>query len=144
MFDAYTGTYNDLRNTIFYFPKLQAPHSVPVCGATCGMHMFVGFVDKISEHFRPAIRYGTLPNGSRDLYEMLPIYSSSLWLKAFDPPRRVPAATIWRNPLQQKHSLACCSNSGPCNHTLDTALKHGWRHDNNFIVMKCPLDGIWS
>ena len=111
-----------LCNTIFYFPKLQPPRSVPVCGPTSGMHMFAGFVDKICGHFRPAICYGTLPRRSGDLYEMLPIYSSSIWHKALDPPCRVPA-TIWQNPWQQKHSPACCSNSGPCDDALDTALR---------------------
>ena len=54
------GTYNDLNHTIFYFRKLQAPRSAAVCGVTCGMHVFAGFVDKIFVHFRPAIRYGTM------------------------------------------------------------------------------------
>ena len=35
MFDAYTGTYNDLCNIIFYIRKLQAPRSALVCGAAC-------------------------------------------------------------------------------------------------------------
>ena len=80
MFDVYTGIYNDLCNTIFYLRTLQAPHSAPVCGTTCGMHVSAGF-DKIFGHFRPEIRYGTLPRGSRDLYEMLPMYSYSIWHK---------------------------------------------------------------
>ena len=99
MFDAYTGTYNDLCNTIVYFRKLLSPRSAPVCGATCGMRVNAGFDDKIVEHFRPEIRHSTLPSGSRDLCEMLPICSSSIWHKAFDPPRTMPA-TIWRNPRQ--------------------------------------------
>ena len=65
------------------------------------------------------MRHGTLPRGLRDLYKMLPIYSSSIWHKAFDPTCRVPA-TIWRNPWQQKHSPAHCSNSQV--RALDTAL----------------------
>ena len=84
MFDVYTGIYNDLRNTIFYLQMLQAPHSTPVCGMMCGMHVSFGFVDKISRHIRPETRYGTLPRGSRDLYEMLPIcihipYDAIFW-----------------------------------------------------------------
>ena len=81
VFDAYTGTYNDLCHTICYFRKLQAPRSALVCGATCGMHVFAGFVDKIFGHFRPEIGYGARQSGSRNLYKMLPIYSSSIWQK---------------------------------------------------------------
>ena len=97
VFDAYTGTYNDFCNIIFYFRKLQAPRSALVCGAPCGMHVFAGSVDKFFGHFRPEIRYGALPRGSRNSYIMLPIYSSSIWHKAFDPSRRTPS-TIWRTP----------------------------------------------
>ena len=81
----------------FHFWKLQAPRSALLCGATCGMHVFAGFVDNFFGHFMPAIRYGNLPRGSRNLYKMLPIYSSSIWHKTFDTPSRV-SATIWRNP----------------------------------------------
>ena len=84
MFDAYTGTYNDLCHIICYFRKLQAPRSALVCGATCGMHVFAGFVDKFFGHFRPEIGYSARQSGSRNLYKMLPIYSSSIWHKAFD------------------------------------------------------------
>ena len=71
--------------------------------------------------FRPAIRSGALPRGSRIWCKLLPIYSSSIWHKAFDPPRRAPA-TIWRNPRQQNHSPAHCSNSGP-----HMTLEMAWR-----------------
>ena len=81
VFDAYTGTYNDLCHIICYFRKLQAPRSALVCGATCGMHVFAGFVDKFFGHFRPEIGYGARQSGSRNLYKMLPIYSSSIWQK---------------------------------------------------------------
>ena len=86
MFDAYTGTCNDLCNIIFYFRKLQAPRSALVCGATCGMHVFANFVDKFFGLFRPEIRYGALDRGSWNWYKMLLIHSSSIWHKAFDPP----------------------------------------------------------
>ena len=76
--DAYTGTYTDLCNTIFYFGKLQASRSVLVGGPTCGMHVFDGFFDNFFGHFRPAIRYGALPRGSHNLYKMLPTFSSSI------------------------------------------------------------------
>ena len=69
MFDAYTGTYNDLCHIICYFRKLQAPRSALVCGATCGMHVFAGFVDKFFGHFRPEIGYGARQSGSRNLYK---------------------------------------------------------------------------
>ena len=132
MFDAYTGTYNDLRNMIFYFRKLQAPRSALFCGTTCGMHMFTGFVENFFGHFRPEIHYGAVPRGSRNLHKMLPIYSSSIWHKAFDPRRRTPA-TIWRNPRQQNRSLVYCSESG-LRHR-HSSPKCGWRHENDFIVM---------
>ena len=132
VFDAYTGTNNDLCNTIFYFRKLQALCNALVCSATCGMHMVAGFIDKFLVHFRPEICYGTLPCGSRNSYKMLTIYSSSIWRKTFDPLRRVPT-TIWRNLRQQNHSPANCSNSGPC--PRHSSPKCGWRHENDFIVM---------
>ena len=87
---------------------------------------------QFSGHFRPAIRSGALPRGSLDVYEMLPIYSSSIWPKICDPPRRVPA-TIWRNPRQQNQSPAYCSDSGP--RPGHSPSKCGWRYENDFIVM---------
>ena len=128
VFDAYTGTYNDLCNIIFYFRKLQAPRSALVCGTACGMYAFAGFVDKVFGHFRPEIRYGALPRGSRNLYKMLPIYSSSIWYKAVERP-----STIWRNHRQQNHSPVYCSESGP--RPRHSSPKCGWRHQNDFIVM---------
>ena len=132
VFDAYMGTYSDLCNTIFFFRKLQAPPSVLVCGATCSMHVFDGFVYKFFGHFSPAICYGAPPRGSRNIHKMSPIYSSSIWHKAFDPPPRAPA-TIWRNPQQQNQWPAHCSNLGP--HPRHSSSKCGWRHENDFIVM---------
>ena len=87
-FEAYTGTYNDICNTIFYFRKLHAPRSVPAGGTPHGIHVFAGFVDKIFWHFRPAIRYHTLSLGSRDLHELLPIWIS------------VGAPALWRSVMQ--------------------------------------------
>ena len=49
-------------------------------------------------HFRPEIRYGALPRGSQNLYKMLPIYSSFIWHKAFDPPRRTPSYNLTKSP----------------------------------------------
>ena len=56
-----------------------------VCCATCGMHVFIGFVEKIFGHFSPAVSYRTLPFGLRDLHELLPIYSTSIPHKSFRP-----------------------------------------------------------
>ena len=125
------GTHNELCNTIFYFRKLQAPRSAPNCGATCGMPLFAGFVDIIFGHFRPTMRYGIIPRGLWNLFEMLPIYSSYIWHKFFDPARRVPA-TIWRNPRRHKHSRVS-SNSGL--RPRHSSPKRGWKHENDFIVM---------
>ena len=69
---------------------------------------------------------------SRNIHKMSPIYSSSIWHKAFDPPPRAPA-TIWRNPQQQNQWPAHCSNLGP--HPRHSSSKCGWRHENDFIVM---------
>ena len=66
---------------------MQAPRSALVCGATCGMHVFAGFVDKFFGHFIPEIGYGARQSGSRNLYKMLPIYSSCICHKTFNPPR---------------------------------------------------------
>ena len=63
---------------------------------------------------------------------MLPIYLSSIWHKAFDPPRRVPA-TIWRIPRQQNHRPACCTNSGL--RPKHSSPKCGWGHENDFKGM---------
>ena len=90
----------------FLFPKVASPsqcaslrHDVGHC--TCSLALLPFF----SGHFRHAIRYGSLSRRPRNLYKILPIYSSSIWHKTFDPPHRVPA-TIWRNPRQQNHSPA--------------------------------------
>ena len=84
--------------------KLQAPRSAPVCGATCGIarvHWLCW------QHFRTfQACYGTMPLGSRFLYELLPLYSSSFrhraFYPAFYPTRRLLASRIWRNARQQK------------------------------------------
>ena len=60
--------------------------------------------------------------------QMLPIYSSSIWHKAFDPPR---LADIYN--LTQNHSPVHCSESGP--RPRHSSAKCGWRHENDFIVM---------
>ena len=98
MFVAYTGTYNDLCHIIRYFRKLQAPRSALVCGATCGMHVFAGFVDKFFGHFRPEIGYSARQSASRNLYKMLPIYSSSIWHKAFDAPCLADIYNLTKSP----------------------------------------------
>ena len=141
MFDAYTGTYNDLCNILFYFRKLQAPHSALVCGATCGMHVFAGFVDKFFRHFRSEIRYGALPRESRNLCKMFPIYLSSIWHKAFDPPCRAAIYNLTKYPTAK--SLAGILHrirSAPQTQLSKVWLKTWKRFYNDG---KCPLDGTW-
>ena len=104
-----------LCNIIFYFQKLQAPRSALIWGTACGIARVRWLCWRFFGHFRHAIRYGSLSRRSRNLYKMLPIYSSSIWHKTFDPQHRVPA-TIWRNPRQQNHSPAMQVRA------LDTAL----------------------
>ena len=59
---------------------------------------FAGFVDKFFGHFRPEIPYGALPRGSQNSYKMLPIYSSSIWHKALNPPRRAVIYNLTESP----------------------------------------------
>ena len=83
-------------------------------------------------HFRPEIPYGALPRRSRNLHKMLPIYSTSIWHKAFDPPRRAAIYNLTESPtaksltgiLQRIRSVP--GQSSP---------KCGWRHENDFLVM---------
>ena len=141
MSDAYTGTYNDLCNIIFYFRKLQAPRRALVCGETCGMHLFAGFVDKFFGHFRPEIRYGTLPRESRNLYKMLPIYSSSIWHKAFDPPRRAAIYNLTKSPTTKSLTgILQRIRSAPQTQLSKVWLKTLKRFDSDG---KCPLKGTW-
>ena len=141
MFDAYTGTYNDLCNIIFYFRKLQAPRSALVCGATCSMHVFAGCVDNFFGHFTPEIRHGALPRGSRNLYKMSPIYSSYIWAKAFDPPRRADIYNLTKSPTAKSLTgLLQWIRSVP-----QTQLSKVWLKTWEWFYSdgKCPLDGIW-
>ena len=141
MFDAYTGTYNDLCHIICYFRKLQAPRSALVCGATCGMHVFASFVDKFFGHFRPEIGYDARQSGSRNLYLMLPIYSSSIWHKAFDPPRLADIYNLTKSPTAKSLTGTLQRiRSAPETQLCKVWLKT-WKRF--YIDGKCPLDGTW-
>ena len=141
MFDAYTGTYNDLCHIICYFRKLQAPRSALVGGATCGMHVFPGFVDKFFGHFRPEIGYGARQSGSRNLYKMLPIYSSSIWHKAFDPLRLVDIYNLTKSPTAKSLTGTLQRiRSAPETQLCKVWLKT-WKRF--YSDGKCPLDGTW-
>ena len=138
MFDAYTGTYNDLCYIICYFRKLQAPRSALVCGATCGMHVFAGFVDKFFGHFRPEIGYGARQSGSRNLYKMLPIYSSSIWHKAFDPPHLADIYNLTKSPTAKSLTGTLQRiRSAPETQLCKVWLKT-WKRF--YSDGKCPLD----
>ena len=141
MFDAYTGTYNDLCNIIFYFRKLQTPRSALVCGTTYGMHVFASFVDIFFGHFRPKIGYGALPRGSRNLYKMLPIYTSSIWHKAFDPSRRAAIYNLTISPTAKSLTGTLQRiRSAPQTQLSKVWLKTWKRFHSDG---KCPLDGTW-
>ena len=141
VFDAYTGTYNDLCHIICYFRKLQAPRSALVCGATCGMHVFAGFVDKFFGHFRPEIGHGARQSGSRNLYKMLPIYSSSIWHKAFDPPRLADIYNLTKSPTAKSLTGTLQRiRSAPETQLCKVWLKT-WKRF--YSDGKCPLDGTW-
>ena len=142
MFDAYTGTYNDLCLIICYFRKLQAPRSALVCGATCGMHVFAGFVDKFFGHFRLEIGYGVRQGGSRNLYKMLPIYSSSIWHKAFDPPHLAAIYNLTKSPTAKSLTGTLQRiRSTPETQLCKVWLKTWKRFYNDG---KCPLDGTYG
>ena len=135
------GTHNDLCIIIFYFRKLQAPRSALVGGATCGMDVFAGFVDNCFGHFRPEIRYGALPRGLRNLYKMLPIYLSSIWHKAFDPPRLAAIYNLTKSPTAKSLTgLLQWIRSAPQTQLSKVSLKT-WKRF--YSDGKCPLDGTW-
>ena len=103
--------------------------------------VFAGFVDKFFGHFRPEIGYGARQSESRNLYKMLPIYSSSIWHKAFDPPRlgdiynptKSPTAKLLTGTLQRIRSAP---ETQLCKVWLKT-----WKRF--YSDGKCPLDGTW-
>ena len=114
----------------FIFPKVASPSQCASLWQDVWHAHVRWFVDNIFGH---STQYGTLRCGSRDLNELLLIYSSSIWQKAFDWTGRVPAI-VRRNPQQQKHSPACCNNSGP--HLRHSSPNCGWRHEDHFIVVE--------
>ena len=101
VFDAYRGTNNDVCNTIFYFRKLQAPCSALVSGATCGMHVFAGLSNFFADI--SGLQYTMVPCLAG--YKILLIYSSSIWHRAFDPPRRDPATITSTQVVADRDAL---------------------------------------
>ena len=125
----------------FLFPKVTSPRSALVYGATCGMHVFPGFVDNFFGHFRPEIGYGALPRGSRNSYKMLPIYSSSIWHKAFDPPCLAAIYNLTKYPTAKSLTGTLQRiRSAPQTQLFKVWLKTWKRFYNDG---KCPLDGTW-
>ena len=49
VFYAYTGIYNNICHTIFYFRKLQACRTAPACGTTCGIHVLLALLTKSAD-----------------------------------------------------------------------------------------------
>ena len=139
MSDAYAGTYNDLCNIIFYFRELQAPRSLLVCGVTCGNARVRWLCWQFFGHFMPEIRYGTLPRGSQNSYKMLPIYSSSTWHKASEPPRRAAIYNLIKSPTAKSHTgILLRIRSAPQTQLSKVWLKI-WKRF--YSDGKCPLDG---
>ena len=87
----------------FPFWKVASLSQCTICCATCGMHVFIGFVENFFGHFSPTVSYRTLHFGLWDLHELLSIYSSSIPHRAFALKCRVLAG-IWRNIQQWKPS----------------------------------------
>ena len=133
MFDAYTGTYYDLCNIIFYFRKLQAPRSALVCGATCGMHVFAGFVDNFFSDISDLKYAIALCLAGREIYTKCYQYIHLPFVTKLSTRHVERPSTIWRNPRQQNHSPVYYSESGP--RPRHSSPKCGWRHENDFIVM---------
>ena len=92
-------------------------------------------------HFRPEIRYGALPRRLRNIYKMLPIYSSSIWHKAFDPPRRSAIYNLTKSPTAKSLTgLLQRIRSAPQTQLSKVWLKT-WKRC--YSDGKCPLDGTW-
>ena len=128
-------------NSYFLRSGPQGATLVMVCGATCGMHVFAGFVDKFFGHFRPEIGYGARQSGSRNLYKMLPIYSSSIWHKAFDPPRLADIYNLTKSPTAKSLTGTLQRiRSAPETQLCKVWLKT-WKRF--YSDGKCPLDGTW-
>ena len=80
------------------FPKIASPSQCASLWRNM-LHARVRWLCwQIFGHFRPEIGYGALPRRSRNLYKMLPIYSSSIWHKAFDPPRLAAIYNLTKSP----------------------------------------------
>ena len=132
------GTYNDLCNIIFYFRKLQARRSTLVCGATCGMHMFTGFVDKFSDISDLKYAMALCPAG-REIYTKyyqyihLP-FDTKLSTRHVERPSTIsPTAKSLTGILQR-------IRSAPQTQLSKVWLKT-WKRF--YSDGKCPLDGTW-
>ena len=121
------------------FPKVASPSQ---CASLWrGMHVFAGFVDKFFGHFRPEIGYGARQSGSWNLYKMLPIYSSSIWHKAFDPPHLADIYNLTKSPTAKSLTGTLQRiRSAPETQLCKVWLKT-WKRF--YSDGKCPLDGTW-
>ena len=141
MFDAYTGTYNDLCHIICYFRKLQAPRSALVCGATCGMHVFAGFVWQIFRTFQTWNRlWREAEQVAKFIQNVTNIFIFHL-TQSFRPATssghlqsdEIPTAKSLTGTLQRIRSAP---ETQLCKVWLKT-----WKRF--YSDGKCPLDGTW-
>ena len=76
-----------------------------------------------------------------NLYKMLPIYSSSIWHKAFDPPRLAAIYNLTKSPTAKSLTGTLQRiRSAPETQLCKVWLKT-WKRF--YSDGKCPLDGIW-
>ena len=84
---------------------------------------------------------GARQSGSRNLYKMLPIYSSSIWHKAFDPPRLADIYNLTKSPTAKSLTGTLQRiRSAPETQLCKVWLKT-WKRF--YSDGKCPLDGTW-
>ena len=85
----YTRAHTTIYATHVLFPKVASPSQCASLWRDVRHARVLWPCWHTFRTFSPAIPYGTLPCGSRNLYKLLPIYSSSIWHKAFYPPRNL-------------------------------------------------------
>ena len=122
----------------FLFPKVASPSQCPSLWRDV-RHARVR--DKFFGHFRPEIRYGAMPRGSQNLHKTLPIYSSSIRHKPFDPPCPAAIYNLTKSPTAKSLTgILQRIRSAPQTQLSKVWLKTWKRFHSDG---KCPLDGIW-
>ena len=125
----------------FLFPKVASPLQCASLRRDVRHARVRWLCWQIVWHFRPEIRYGALPRGSPNLYKMLPIYSSSIWHKAFDPPRRAAIYNLTKSPTAKSLTgILQRIRSAPQTQLSKVWLKT-WKRF--YSDGKCPPDGTW-